>query len=112
MSSKSSQGKRCEILRLEPVAKLSRQRTSCPPARSRSHKCEPKNPAPPVTRMDFFMRSIPRYSYRASAQSLHPVHRIFPGPPTFSNVLFPSHPSAGLLTKETSIDLIRYLMPR
>jgi hypothetical protein len=33
------------------VKKLSRQITSCPWATSRSHRCEPRKPAPPVTRM-------------------------------------------------------------
>ena len=33
-----------------PVAKLSRQRTSCPSPNKASHKLEPINPAPPVTK--------------------------------------------------------------
>src|ERR1700730_10194130 len=35
---------------LRPVNYLSTHKTSSPWARSRSHRCEPKNPAPPVTR--------------------------------------------------------------
>src|ERR1700730_5263814 len=41
---------RCAMFDLLPVKKLSTQRTSCPIAMRRSHGCEPKNPAPPVTR--------------------------------------------------------------
>ena len=37
-------------LSLVPVKKLSTQSTSCPSASSRSHRCEPRKPAPPVTR--------------------------------------------------------------
>src|SRR5712691_6196686 len=36
---------------LEPVKKLSRQMTSTRSERSRSHRCEPMKPAPPVTRI-------------------------------------------------------------
>src|SRR5271170_3936013 len=36
---------------LLPVKKLSTQRTSCPCARRRSQRCEPRKPAPPVTRI-------------------------------------------------------------
>ena len=35
--------------RLMPVKKLSRQMTSWPSAIKRSQRCEPRNPAPPVT---------------------------------------------------------------
>src|SRR5262249_32236057 len=34
--------------RLAPVKKLSTQRMTAPPANRRSHKCEPRKPAPPV----------------------------------------------------------------
>src|SRR6185369_2667232 len=34
-----------------PVKKLSRQSTSLPSPRSRSQRCEPMNPAPPVTKI-------------------------------------------------------------
>src|SRR5207344_601733 len=33
----------------EPVSRLSRQRTRWPSPRRASHRCEPRNPAPPVT---------------------------------------------------------------
>ena len=38
------------MLRVEPVMRLSMAMTVWPSARKRSHKCEPKNPAPPVIR--------------------------------------------------------------
>src|SRR3984893_827154 len=37
-------------LSLREVEQLSSHKTSSPWASSRSHRCEPKNPAPPVTR--------------------------------------------------------------
>src|SRR5271170_2764583 len=37
--------------------KLSTHRTSFPLLRSRSQRCEPRNPAPPVTRMRFVIDS-------------------------------------------------------
>src|SRR5689334_15884127 len=40
---------RCATLPGSPVTKLSRQRTSQPSCNSRSQRCEPRNPAPPVT---------------------------------------------------------------
>src|SRR5262245_53957262 len=40
------------MLRLVPVKKLSRQMMSWPASIKRSHKWEPRNPAPPVIRMD------------------------------------------------------------
>jgi hypothetical protein len=36
------------LLRL-PVEKLSKQNTLCPLEIKKSHKCDPRNPAPPVT---------------------------------------------------------------
>src|SRR5665213_4518824 len=36
-----------------PLKKLSTQMTLAPWARSRSHRCEPRKPEPPVTRMRF-----------------------------------------------------------
>ena len=36
-------------VRERPVSRLSRQITRCPLASSASHRCEPRNPAPPVT---------------------------------------------------------------
>ena len=41
--------RRCAMLARLPLKKLSRQVTSCLSLRSRSHRCEPMNPAPPVT---------------------------------------------------------------
>ena len=40
---------RCRMLARLPLKKLSRQMTSCPSRSSRSHRCDPRNPAPPVT---------------------------------------------------------------
>src|SRR5467141_1758811 len=41
---------RASRLRSEPVLKLSRTVTLCPSSRSRSTRCEPMKPAPPVTK--------------------------------------------------------------
>ena len=43
--------KRCSMLSSEPVMRLSRQTTSSPRSSSASQRCEPRNPAPPVTTM-------------------------------------------------------------
>src|ERR1039458_3415330 len=40
----------CSMCASEPVSKLSAQITRCPRASSSSHRCEPRKPAPPVTR--------------------------------------------------------------
>jgi hypothetical protein len=40
-------------LRLVPVNRLSTHKTSCPCSSKRSIRCEPRNPAPPVTRTRF-----------------------------------------------------------
>src|SRR3954449_11236865 len=40
----------CSMFASEPVSKLSAQMTRCPRRRSSSHRCDPRNPAPPVTR--------------------------------------------------------------
>ena len=40
----------CSMFASEPVSRLSTQITRCPRASSSSHRCEPRNPAPPVTR--------------------------------------------------------------
>ena len=42
---------KCSILRFDPVKRLSTQTTSCPISIRRSIRCEPKKPAPPVTRI-------------------------------------------------------------
>src|SRR6185437_9619697 len=49
-SSKAGLGSRCSTLCRVPVKKLSTHSTSHPCASSRSHRCDPRNPAPPVTR--------------------------------------------------------------
>ena len=40
----------CSMLASEPVSRLSTQMTRCPRRSSSSHRCDPRNPAPPVTR--------------------------------------------------------------
>src|SRR3954447_4348832 len=40
---------RCSIFAVDPVMKLSIPMTRCPSASSRSVRCEPRKPAPPVT---------------------------------------------------------------
>src|SRR5688572_11376974 len=42
-----------------PVKKLSTQMTSCPSASNRSQRCEPRKPAPPVTRISFRSVMVP-----------------------------------------------------
>src|SRR4051794_12164962 len=56
MSSKCGLPRRWRMFSFEPVKKLSTQRTSCPSATRRSQRCEPMNPAPPVTRTVFPIR--------------------------------------------------------
>src|SRR5215469_2134299 len=53
ISSKRGLSTRCATLRLLPVKKLSTQSTSSPSASRRSQRCEPRKPAPPVTRIRF-----------------------------------------------------------
>src|SRR6266566_3840812 len=51
-----------------PVKKLSRQSTSCPSANKRSHKCEPMNPAPPVTNTrKVFRNASDRYNHSVAS---------------------------------------------
>src|SRR3954453_4673237 len=40
----------CSMLARDPVSKLSTQMTRWPRSSSSSHRCDPRNPAPPVTR--------------------------------------------------------------
>src|ERR1043165_2382976 len=40
----------CSMLARDPVSKLSTQMTRWPRESSSSHRCDPRNPAPPVTR--------------------------------------------------------------
>src|SRR5947199_8251704 len=41
----------CSMLASVPVSRLSTQMTRWPRRRSSSHRCDPRNPAPPVTRL-------------------------------------------------------------
>src|SRR4030095_2041004 len=55
------------ILSRRPVKKLSRQSTSCPSFSSRSQRCEPIKPAPPVTRI----RIVQPFGVRWQAEARH-----------------------------------------
>src|SRR4051812_20236871 len=57
MNSKNGLPKRWAMFSLLPVNRLSTHSTSWPAWSSSSHRCEPRNPAPPVTRI-FFMAAI------------------------------------------------------
>src|SRR5690606_31297874 len=46
---KRSRPKRCSMLSADPVIRLSTATTSSPASSSAWHRCEPRNPAPPVT---------------------------------------------------------------
>src|SRR4051794_29870411 len=46
----NSGARMCSMLASEPVSKLSTQTTRWPRRSSSSHRCEPRKPAPPVTR--------------------------------------------------------------
>src|SRR3954452_11206325 len=67
----------CSMLRSDPVSRLSTQMTRWPRRRSSSHRCEPKNPAPPVTRQV----DMNRLDYGSRAGDLaengpFPAHRL------------------------------------
>src|SRR3954452_19100857 len=67
----------CSMLRSDPVSRLSTQMTRWPRRRSSSHRCEPKNPAPPVTRQV----DMSRLDYGSRAGDLadggpFPAHRL------------------------------------
>src|ERR1700689_4320562 len=47
---KRSGSRMCSMFASDPVSKLSAQITRLPRASSSSHRCDPRNPAPPVTR--------------------------------------------------------------
>src|SRR6266542_2223781 len=49
MNRKFSFPARCPMFAVLPVIKLSMAMTRCPSAKSRSTRCEPRKPAPPVT---------------------------------------------------------------
>src|SRR6185369_5931068 len=55
MNSKNGLPKRCAMFSLLPVNRLSTHSTSCPACSNASQRCEPRNPAPPVTRTFFMM---------------------------------------------------------
>src|SRR3954471_3225114 len=57
MNSKNGLPKRWAMFSLLPVNRLSTHSTSWPACSSSSHRCEPRNPAPPVTRT-FFMAAV------------------------------------------------------
>src|SRR2546421_9711614 len=46
-----SAARMCSMLASVPVSRLSTQMTRWPRRRSSSHRCDPRNPAPPVTRL-------------------------------------------------------------
>src|SRR5579884_3579485 len=48
----------CSMLASVPVSRLSTQMTRWPRRRSSSHRCEPRKPAPPVTRLVGMARSL------------------------------------------------------
>ena len=66
---------RCSIFCLVPVNRLSTHKTSCPCLSNLSIKCEPRNPAPPVTRIRL------RLSYKRATSStprwLISIHSFF-----------------------------------
>src|SRR5688572_15856091 len=47
---RNSSVRMCSMLASDPVSRLSTQMTRWPRPSSSSHRCEPRNPAPPVTR--------------------------------------------------------------
>ena len=66
ISSKFFFASKCSTLDFWLVKKLSRQITSWPASTSRSHKCDPRKPAPPVTRMriEYPFRTAPQKRIR------------------------------------------------
>src|SRR5271166_5598553 len=56
---KRSGSRMCSMLASEPVSRLSTQITRLPRASSSSHRCEPRKPAPPVTRQVDMRGRIP-----------------------------------------------------
>src|SRR3954469_24833825 len=71
MNSKNGLPKRWAMFSLLPVNRLSTHSTSWPACSSSSQRCEPRNPAPPVTRT-FFMG--------AAMQEPRPAARLCPLP--------------------------------
>src|SRR5512138_752892 len=82
ISSNRCSSRRWAMLRLLPVKKLSTQITSWPSARSRSQRCEPMKPAPPVTsiRMPLPLSAatvaVAPERDIAETSSLHPVRLV------------------------------------
>src|SRR3990172_3480060 len=60
MNWKSQLPARCAMLSVLPVRRLSMATTARPSESRRSHRCEPRKPAPPVTRTRSFIASPPR----------------------------------------------------
>src|SRR3954470_17371837 len=56
---KRSASRMCSMLASDPVSRLSTQTTRLPRASSSSQRCEPRKPAPPVTRHVATRRRIP-----------------------------------------------------
>src|ERR1051326_8371526 len=77
-----------------PVKKLSRQSTSFPSLRSRSQRCEPMNPAPPVTNILIDvapnLRSL-RPSRVLCVQRVSSMQSTRRAAETAENILFSSH---------------------
>src|SRR5690242_655413 len=59
----------CAMFSSDPVSRLSTQITRCPSARRRSQRCDPRNPAPPVT-TDVGIRTIVLGALEKSSDSL------------------------------------------
>src|SRR4051812_35098567 len=64
-SCRNSGRRMCSMLARDPVSKLSTQITRWPRVSSSSHRCDPRNPAPPVMRQVV----IARAGYRALARA-------------------------------------------
>src|ERR1700735_3887928 len=77
--------------------KLSTQRTSCPLLRSRSHRCDPRNPAPPVTRMRFDIPLPLAPLYKVHIGELHSL-------PKSVAVVHPMSGKQGVMVKVSNSD--------
>src|SRR5450755_1464496 len=65
----------CSMFSSEPVSKLSTHRTRWPRASSSSHRCEPRKPAPPVTRQVGMAANLPAAAHDmlVAASHRHPL---------------------------------------
>src|SRR6266704_6935641 len=88
MNRKFSFPARCPIFAVLPVIKLSIAMTRCPSAKSRSTKCEPRKPAPPVTTETgwVFLAAITHFYLMVGAQVYQQEvrgwpNRVAPDPP-------------------------------